>query len=177
MRAMKPSAKIIVYCLWIGLLLWFSTFNNDFFLKFIGIIKTKVFGADVPSPIDFAISFIPWNCFISLLIWFPILFLKQRRLNAAREIAAGVIFFFFLVAINLSSIVIWDVFFPEFIGDSNGEPKFSVLQQYAVNDGWTPLQFKCVWWMYILITTAFSALMPFTIAQIKKEGIIRTLSS
>jgi hypothetical protein len=171
---MKFSAKIIVYCLWIGFLIWFSNFGSSYFSEFASFIKRKVFG-DISPSIDFAMAIIPWNIFISLLLWLPILFLRQRRIEAAREIFAGVIFFFSLVMINLFSILIWCVYFPESIGDFSGS--FSMLEQYAVSDGWTPLQFKAVWWMYTLFSTAFSLLMAFCVSQIKKEGIVKTLSS
>jgi hypothetical protein len=174
---MKTSVKLIAYGLWFGFLVWLSIYGNGYFFDFVGFIKTKVLRTEISPEINFAITFIPWNCFISLLIWFPILFLKRRQLDALREIAAGVIVCFFLVAINLFGVLIWDVSFPESIGNFNGEPTFSVLQQFAVNDGWTPLQFRCAWWMYILVTTAFSAFMPFLMMQIKKEGVIKTLSS
>ena len=174
---MKTQAKIIAYCCWVSFLIWFSTFSDKFFFDFIGAFKNKIFGSDIPPEIDFAITFIPWNCFISLLVWLPLLFLKQRRLQAAQEIAIGLIFSIVLIGINLFAILIWCVYFPEIIGNFNGVTSFSALEQYAIADGWTSLKFKGVWVTYILISTAVSATAPIFIRQIKRRGVLKTLST
>ena len=173
---MKTSGKIIVCCVWFGLLVLFSVFGEGFFYGFINFIKEKIFGNDISPSIDFAIGFIPWNFFFSLLIWLPFLFLKRRRLEAAKEIIAGVIFFFFLLMINLFSIVIWWIFFSGAIGNLS-EPSFSALEQYAIDDGWTAFQFRILWWTYLIFTTVFSALMAFSVSQMKKKDIYKALSS
>ena len=171
---MKISVKIIACCLWIGFLIWFSNFGSPYFSDFVSFIKRKIFGHDISPSIDFAIAFIPWNIFISLLLLLPVLFIKRQRFETAREIAAGGIFFFILLAINIFSILIWCVLFPETIGE---EPSFAALEQSAINDGWSPIEFRIVWWMFILISTAFGAAAPIFISQIKKQGILKTLSS
>ena len=173
---MKILPKIIIYCLWIGFLIWFSNFSSPYFFDFVNFIKRRFFGDGISPSIDFAIGFIPWNFSFSMLIWLPFLFLKRRRLEAAREIIAGVIFFFFLLLINLFSIVIWWIFFSGAIGNLS-EPSFSALEQYAIDDGWTAFQFRILWWTYLIVTTAFSALIAFSISQMKKKDIYKALSS
>jgi len=174
---MKTAAKIIVYCVWFAFLVWFSAFGDEFFFSFAGLVKAKIFGTDISPQIDFAITFIPWNCFISLLIWLPVLFMKQRRLEAAKEIVVGVIFFFFLLATNLLGILTWCVYFPEIIGSFPSQQTFSTLERCALNDGWTRLEFNGVWWMYVLISTALCALATFSVSQMKKQSIYKILSS
>ena len=174
---MRTKAKIIAYCFWFGLVILLSIYGNGVFFRVLDLVKMKILRTEIPPQIDFAITFIPWNCFISLLIWFPILLLKQRRLEAAQEIVAGGIFFFFLLTINLFGILMWCVYFPESIGNLKGGPSFSALEQYAIADGWTPLQFKLAWWIYILISTALCVGGALGAAQIKKQGILKTLSS
>jgi hypothetical protein len=41
---MKISVKIIAYCLWIGFLIWLSSFGSPYFFDFVSFIKTKIFG-------------------------------------------------------------------------------------------------------------------------------------
>jgi len=174
---MKTPAKIIAYCIWVGFLLWFSGFGSPYFSDFANFIKRKIFGDDISPSIDFAIAFVPWNIFISLLLWLPTLFMKRQRFEAAREIVVGMIFFVLMVGINVFSILIWCILLPEIIGGFTGEPSFATLEKAAINDGWNPFEFRMVCWMLILGSTAFVAASPLFISQIKKDGILKTLSS
>lgn len=174
---MKTTAKIIACGLWFGFLVWLSIYGNGFFFDFVDFIKTKIIRTEISPGIDFAITFIPWNGFISLLIWLPIFLMKKRRSEAAKEIVVGIIFFFYLLAFNLFGILIWFVFFPEAIGNFTNTSSYSTLERYAINDGWTSFQFGCLWWTYIIIANAFSALMAFLTSQLKKQSFYKIISS
>jgi hypothetical protein len=166
---MKVPAKIIVGCIWFGFVVWFSIYCSSWFSNFVNLIEKKIIRVEIPPEIDFAITIIPWNCFISFLICLPLLFVKKRRMNALMEIGDLIVFFFFLLAINLFGILTWSVYFPESIGDYSGAPAFSVLEPYALNEGWTPFKFWCVWWAFIIVSNAFSVGMAFLISLTKRS--------
>jgi hypothetical protein len=166
---MKIAFKIIIGCIWFAFVVLFSIYCNDWFSDFINLIERKIIHAEIPPEIDFAINVIPWNCFISFLICLPLLFVKKRQINALREIGDVTVFFFFLLVINILGILIWIMLFPESIGDYSGAPTFSVLEPYALNDGWTPFQFWFAWCAFIFFSNAFSVGMAFFISLSKKS--------
>jgi hypothetical protein len=175
---MKIALKVTAGCVWLALIVLFSIYCNGWFCDFFNFIKTKILGNDVSPSIDFAIAFIPWNIFISLLLLLPVFVMRWRqRFEVVREIVAVGIFFILMLGINVFCILIWVTALPDTIGSFSGEPGFALLEKAAINDGWTHFQFRAAWWMYILISTAFGATGPLIVSLIKKEGIVKTLSS
>jgi len=166
---MKIALRIIAGCFWIALVVLFSIYCNGWFFDFINFIEKKIIRTDIPPEIDFIITIVPWNCFISFLICLPILFVKKRRTNTVVEIGSIIVIFVFLLAFNLFGTLIWIVSFPESIGDYSGAPTFSVLEPYALNDGWTPFQFWFTWCAFIILSNAFSIAMAFSISLAQKS--------
>ncbi len=160
---MKMAVKITSCCIWFGLVLWLSNYGDGFFPKLANLIEKRIIRTEIPPEIDFAITIIPWNCFVSLLVCLPFWLMKRRRAEAANEIGAIIVFFFWLLGWNLSGIVFWLVCFPESIGNYSGAPGFSVIEAYAINNGWSPFQTWCTWWGFIIVSNAFSAAMALLI--------------
>jgi hypothetical protein len=172
---MKMGAKILYGCIWFGFVLWFSTYCNGFSPKLVNLIEKKIIRIEIPAQIDFALTLIPWNCLISLLICLPFWLMKKRRADATDEMRAAIEFFSWLLGCNLAGIVFWLIYFPESIGDYSGAPSLSVIEPYAVNDGWSPFQLWCMWWGFVVVSNAFSALMAFLLRQPGKTNDPRTM--
>jgi|WetSurMetagenome_2_1015567.scaffolds.fasta_scaffold812811_1 hypothetical protein len=160
---MNRAVKITACCIWFGFVVWLSHYGDGFFFKLVNLVETKVIRAEIPPEIDFAITIIPWNCFISLLVCLPVWLMKKRRAAAANETGTIIVFFFWLLGWNLSGMLFWLVCFPESIGNYSGAPSLSVIEAYAANDGWSPFELWCTWWGFIIVSNAFSAAMAFLI--------------
>ena len=152
---MKTWSKIIVCGLWFGLVFLLFIYCGDIFSDLVDWIKRKIIRTEISPQIDFAITIIPWNVFISLLLCVPLLFLKQRRANAAAEIGEAIVFFFLLLAWNLMGVVNLWIFFPDSIGSYSGAPSLSVMEPYAIKEGWSPFGFWCAWWGFIVASNSF----------------------
>ena len=162
---MKMAVKITTCGIWFGFVLWLSNYGGDFFFKLVNLIEKKIIRTEIPPEIDFAITIIPWNCFISLLVCLPIWLMKKRRAEAMNEFGAIIVFFFWLLGWNLLGILFWLVCFPESIGNYYGTPSLSVIEAFAANDGWSPCELWCAWWGFIIVSNAFSAAMAFLIRR------------
>jgi hypothetical protein len=160
---MKMVVKIITCCIWFGFVLWFSIYCDGLSFKLVNLIGKKFVRTEIPPEIDFAITIIPWNCFISLLVCLPIWLMKKRRADAVNEIGAAMVFFFWLLGWNLFGVMFWLVCFPETIGNYSGAPGLSVIEPYAINDGWSPFELWGTWWGFIIVSNIFSAVMAFPI--------------
>jgi hypothetical protein len=157
----KAAVKIITWCLWFGFVLWLSTSGDGFFLWLVDFIKTKIIRAEIPATIDFAVTIIPWNCFISVLVCLPVWLMKRRRAETAHDLRATMVFIFWLLGWNLAGISFWLICFPENIGNYSDAPSLSMLEPFAINDGWTPFELWCTWWGFIIVSNVFSAMMAF----------------
>ncbi|HTQ51382.1 MAG TPA: hypothetical protein VMJ12_11775 [Candidatus Acidoferrales bacterium] len=167
---MKFFYKIIIGILWLGLVALLSFHGNAWFSGIINFIERKIVHGGVPPEIAFAINIIPWNCFVSLLICLPLLFVRRDRSNTFREVGNIIIFFFFLLATNLLGVLNWIMLFPESLGDDSSAPTFSTLEPYALKDGWTPFQFWGAWSLFIIFSNVFSIGMVFSISPSRKAG-------
>jgi hypothetical protein len=172
---MKAGIKIIACCAWFGLVILISIYCAGFFPRLVNSIETKMIRGEIPPEIDFAITIIPWNVFISLLLCVPVLFIKRRRADAATDIGTAIVFFFLLLAWNLFGVLNLWVFFPESIGSYSGVPSLSVIEPYAINDGWSPFELWCAWWGFIIVSNAFSAVTAFLIGQSWKSNASKPL--
>ena len=172
---MKTATKIIAYCIWLGLVILFSIYCDGIFPKLVDLIEKKIIRTGIPPEIDFAINIIPWNCLISLLVCLPLWLMKKRRANAASEIGEVIVFFFFLLGWNIFGVLNWWGFFPESIGNYSSVPSLSVIEPYAINEGWSPFELWCTWWGFIIVSNAFSAVMAFLIGQSRKSKTSKPL--
>jgi hypothetical protein len=166
---MKVAIKIIAYCVWFGFIVWLSVYCDGFSSNLINLIEKKFIPTDIPPEIDFAITIVPWNCFISLLICLPVWLMKKQRANAVSEIGKAMVFFILLLGCNLFGILIWIVYFPESIGDYTGVPSISTIEPYAINDGWSPFKLWCTWWAYLIASNVIAAVLTFSIWLPKKS--------
>jgi hypothetical protein len=172
---MKTGIKIIACCVWFGLVILFSIYCDGLFSSFMDMIEKKIIRVETPPEIEFAITIIPWNVLISLLLCVPVLFIKKRRANAAVKIGTAIIFFFLLLAWNLLGVLHLWIFFPDGIGNYSGLPSLSVIEPYAINEGWTPFELWCAWWGFIIVSNASSAVMAFLIGQPRKSKTSKPL--
>lgn len=166
---MKIAAKIIAGCVWLGLVVLFSIYGGDIFSSLADWTKRRIFRAEMPPALDFAITIIPWNVFISLLLCLPLWFMKTRRAAASTEISGTVVFFFLLLAWNIIGIANLWIFFPDAIGNYSGTPSLSVIEPYAIKEGWSPFGFWCAWWGFILVSNLLSMGMALVIVQSRKS--------
>ena len=160
---MKTPAKIVVGCIWFGLIVLLSVYGGDIFSGLMTRLKETIIRKEIPPPIDFAVTIIPWNVFISLLLCVPLLFIRKRRAKATAEMGAVIVFFFFLLAWNIIGVAYLWIFFPDAIGSYSGAPSFSAIEPYAVKEGWSPFQFWCGWWGFIVVSNIVSMGMAFLI--------------
>jgi hypothetical protein len=172
---MKTATKIIAYCVWLGLVILFSIYCDGIFSKLVDLIEKKIIRTEIPPAIDFAISIIPWNCLISLLVCLPLWLMKKRRANAASEIGEATVYFFILLSWNLFGVMHLWIFFPESIGNYSGLPSLSVIKPYAINEGWSSFELWCAWWGFIIVSNASSAVMAFLIGQPRKSKTSKPL--
>ena len=154
---MKIPAKILVYCIWFGLVILLSIYCGDVFSALMDWMKRKIIRTEISPQIDFATTIIPWNVFTSLLLCVPLLFIKGRRAMAVSEFRDAVVFFSLLLAWNLVGIIHLWIFFPDSIGSYSGAPSLSTIEPYAIKEGWSPLKLWCAWWGFIVLSNAFSA--------------------
>jgi hypothetical protein len=167
---MSVAAKIIACCFWFGLVFLLSLFGNDVFSRIVDFVKERIIRTEIPPQIDFAITIIPWNVFVSLLLWIPFLFIKKRRVNVAAEISDAIVFFFFLLGWNLLGVLNLWVLFPESIGNYSGVPSLSAIKPYAIYEGWSPFEFWCAWWGFIALSNLLSIGMAFLIRRSRKAN-------
>ena len=167
---MKPGIKTIACCAWLGFVILLSIYCGDYFSKLLNSIKENVIRVEIPPEIDFAITIIPWNIFISLLLCVPLLFIKGKRASAAAKISDAIVFFFSLLAWNLIGVVHLWIFFPDSIGNYSGAPSLSAIEPYAINDGWSPFKFWCAWWGFIVLSNLFSIVIAFWIGLSRKAN-------
>jgi len=167
---MKPGIKIIACCIWFGIIILVSIYCDGIFSSLVNMIEKEIVRVEIPPEIDFAITIIPWNIFISLLLCVPLLFIKRKRATAAAGISDAIVFFFLLLAWNLFGILNLWIFFPESIGNYSGAPSLSAIEPYAVNDGWTPFKFWCAWWGFIVLSNLFSIVIAFWIRLSRKAN-------
>jgi hypothetical protein len=166
---MKTPAKIVVGCIWFGLVVLLSVFGGNIFSNFMDWLKGNIIRTKIPPPIDFAVTIIPWNIFISLLLCVPLLFIKKRRVDAAVGISEAIILFFFLLGWNLIGIAYLWIYFPDAIGNYSGTPSFFAIEPYAIQEGWSPFQFWCGWWGFIVVSNLVSLGMAFLIKLSRKS--------
>lgn len=166
---MKIPAKIVVGCIWFGLIVLLSVYGGNIFSNFVDWLKREIIRTEISPSIDFAITIIPWNIFISLLLCVPLLFIRRRRADAAVGIGEAVILFFLLLGWNLIGIAYLWIYFPDAIGNYSGAPSFSAIEPYAVKEGWSPFQFWCAWWGFIILSNLLSLGMALLIRLSQKS--------
>jgi len=166
---MKTPAKIVVGCIWFGLVVLLSVCGGEIFSNFMDWLKGKIIRTEIPPPVDFAATIIPWNIFISLLLCGPLLFIRKRRGDAAVGMSEAAILFFLLLGWNLIGIAYLWIYFPDAIGSYSGAPSFSAIEPYAIKEGWSPFQFWCGWWGFIILSNLLSIGMGWLIKQSRKS--------
>ncbi len=172
---MKPATTIIAGCLWLGLVVLLSIYGADTFSNLADGAKRKIIRTELSPPVDFAITIIPWNVFVSLLLCVPLLFIRKRRANATAKIGDAIVFFILLLGWNVMGIALLWILFPDSIGSYSGGPTVSGIEPYAIKEGWSPFKLWCAWWGFIVLSNAISTVMVFSIRQSRKSNPARSV--
>jgi hypothetical protein len=155
---MKRAIKIIAYCVWFGFILWLSTYSGGFFFELVSSIEKRIIRSEIPPDYDPEINLVLWNGFICLLVWIPILLTRKRRADAIRTIGRDITFLILLSGFMVGGAVIWQIDFSD-----DFTPSLFINVPDTIKEGWSPFELWCVWWAFIIVSNAFSAVVAFVI--------------
>jgi hypothetical protein len=195
---MKTAAKIIVYCLWFGFVLFLSVYHF-WPLVLIRWIEPKIGIKGFSPTLDILGASILWFSFICLLAWLPVWLVKKRGVKTSRLLGGTAIFLITLLVCLVGSGTIWQIFLPEKIYNCTDDNLFGFLRpgdwihgDYvtvskinpsdpmdkpdSIKEGWSVGKLWFAWFAFIVASVAISASLTFLTFRSRKPKIAQTIS-